>query len=113
MLNCYYSLASPSIVEPPIDKICTAAGRCNLTCSTKGVPSPTVDWYHNGNKVWLHQYNQMQFLNSTSFTEANSTLDILTADSSHTGSYHCVASNSLVENRSATSSPALVRVHCE
>ena len=113
MAISYYSLVFPSIVESPVSTICTAAGHCNLTCSTKGVPTPTVDWYRDDNQIWLQEDSQIQFLNSTSFVETNSTLAILMADSSHAGFYRCVASNSLVEDRNVTSSTALVQVHCE
>ena len=104
------SVVFPRILEGPRSSVCTAGGPCNLTCSVEGVPLPTVTWSQNGSPVPKASLVETE---PSSFYSGVSTILFKDVSLGNAGSYGCQASNLLVEHMSASSSDAVLTVHCE
>ena len=101
----------PRVIQSPSTRTCIQGGQCSLSCITEGVPSPAIEWFQNGGKV--NPGGVISLVNSSSYTEGNSTLMITNVMLKHAGSYHCNASNTLVTSSSIVSQLADITVHCE
>ena len=101
----------PRVIQSPSTRTCIQGGQCSLSCITEGVPSPAIEWFQNGGKV--NPGGVISLVNSSSYTEGNSTLMITNVMLKHAGSYHCNASNTLVTSSNIASQQTDIAVHCE
>ena len=90
LLHLVTSTISPEVV----DKIQDEGGTASFTCQATGGPVPTVSWYFNGTPV--DEANMMRHtisMMSVNTTTINSTLTIMSVESSDVGTYTCNATN--------------------
>ncbi|XP_043555476.1 hemicentin-1 [Chiloscyllium plagiosum] len=75
----------PSIADEATDLLVTKLSPAVITCTASGVPAPKIHWTKDG--VKLPRQGEGYLILSTG------TIDISTAQLSHTGKYTCVAKN--------------------
>ena len=76
------------------DEAQTEGGIASFTCQATGEPVPTISWYFNGIPLAdgaTHTISETS-VNTTS-TTINSTLKIMSVESSDVGTYTCNATN--------------------
>ena len=83
---------APSIVSPPTSQTVMAGQTVTLTSTSRGIPSPEVQWYFDG---------------AAEAGATNSTLTISNVSPTNAGTYYIVATNT---NGGATSQPATLTV---
>lgn len=102
----------PRITIQPNDLIAIEGESTELNCDAEGEPQPSIEWYHNGQLIKASSQTRttmggsIQFLdirsNSSSSASFASTLPATTT--SDAGIYHCLARNSLGQERSRNAS---------
>lgn len=91
---------APRITIQPNDLVAIEGESAELNCDAEGEPEPAIEWFHNGQPVRASSHSRTTMAGSIQF------LDIRPAGAaaSDTGTYHCVARNSLGEARSRNAS---------
>ena len=90
---------APSFTSDPSSLILPfPGGTAAFACSSAGYPSPSVDWLHNGVPVTAGTRV------SVTMVGAESQLRVVNVVEADTGSYQCVARNSLGQTSSQTAS---------
>ena len=87
-------LVTPTISPEVIDQVQDEGGTASFTCQATGGPVPTISWYFNGAPV--DEANMMKYTISettVNTTTINSTLTIMSVESSDVGTYTCNATN--------------------
>ena len=77
-----------------MDQTQDEGGTASFTCQATGGPVPTISWYLNG--VPVDEANMMKYtisMMSVNTTTINSTLTIMSVESSDVGTYTCNATN--------------------
>ena len=87
-------LVAATISSGVLDAIEDEGGSTSFTCQSNGGPVPTISWYFNGAPV--NVTNAMKYTISAvsvNTTTINSTLTIMSVQSSDVGTYTCNATN--------------------
>ena len=91
---CIYNtpVVTPTISLEVLDQIQDEGTIASFTCQTTGEPAPTIGWYFNGT---LLANGEKHTISETSVntTTINSTLTIMSVESSDVGTYTCNATN--------------------
>ena len=78
-----------------IDQVQDEGGAASFSCQATGEPVPTISWYFNGipisNDTDVDKYDISE--TSVNTTTINSTLTIMSVESSDAGTYTCNATN--------------------
>ncbi|KAF8795107.1 Roundabout like protein [Argiope bruennichi] len=89
----------PRITEHPSDVLVRKHEPATLNCKAEGRPEPTIEWYHDGNRV-MDNANRMVLPSGSLFF-----LHVLhTKREQDTGTYWCLATNELGKARSRNAS---------
>lgn len=99
---------APRITIQPNDLIVTEGESSEMNCDAEGWPTPTIDWYHNGHNITSKTRSRTTLGGSIMFLDVKPTTS--GGWQSDTGTYHCVARNSLGQ---ATSRNASLQVACK
>lgn len=100
---------APRITIQPNDLIVTEGESSEMNCDAEGWPTPTIEWYHNGQNITSKTQSRTTLGGSIMF------LDVKPGSAngawqSDTGIYYCVAKNELGQ---ATSRNATLQVACK
>ena len=87
-----FLLVTPTISPEVMDEIQDEGGAASFTCQTTGEPFPTVSWYFNG-ALLADGATYTISETSVNTTTINSTLTIMSVQSSDVGTYTCNATN--------------------
>ena len=90
-MKCYI-LVSSTISPEVMDEAQTEGRMASFTCQATGEPVPTISWYFNGALLAdgaTHTISET----SVNTTTINSTLTIMSVESSDVGTYTCNATN--------------------
>ena len=90
LLHLVTSTISPEVM----DQTQNEGGTASFTCQATGGAVPTISWYFNGAPV--DEANMMKYtisMTSVNTTTINSTLTIMSVESSDVGTYTCNATN--------------------
>ena len=90
--NYTFPLVTPTISPEVLDQIQDEGTTASLTCQATGEPVPTISWYFNGALLAdgaTHTISET----SVNTTTINSTLTIMSVESSDVGTYTCNATN--------------------
>lgn len=100
-IHCYFLISAqsrpPRIIEHPSDILVRKQEPATLNCKAEGRPEPTIQWYHEGNRVSETANRLMLPSGSLFFLHVVHTKREQQKD---TGTYWCVASNELGKARS-------------
>ena len=91
LLHLVTSTISPEVM----DQTQNEGGTASFTCQATGGPVPTISWYFNNNAA-VDEANMMKYTiseTSVNTTTINSTLTIMSVESSDVGTYTCNATN--------------------
>ena len=89
-----YTLVTPTISAEVMDQIQDEGDTASFTCQATGGPVPTICWYFNGAPVNIANTMKYTVLEtSVNTTTINSTLTIMSVQSSDVGTYTCNATN--------------------
>ena len=88
----------PKITARPQVKTTTEGDNVTLSCNTTGNPVPTISWTLNGSPVYTKGNPRI------TFSERKQQLIITNVSRTDSGGYRCVASNSLGNDTSNTTS---------
>lgn len=105
----------PRITIHPNNLIAVEGESTELNCDAEGEPQPQIEWYHNGQLIKASSQSRttmggsIQFLDIRSSSPSNSSSSQLPSASAQTvggdaGIYHCLARNSLGQERSKNAS---------
>ena len=86
------SVVTPTISPEVMDQIQNEGDTTSFTCQATGEPVPTISWYFNGTLLTdgaTHTISET----SVNITTINSTLTIMSVESSDVGTYTCNATN--------------------
>ena len=88
LLNLFFLVATTISVEV-LDQIQDEGDNASFTCQATGEPVPTISWYFNGALLAdgaTHTISET----SVNITTINSTLTIMSVESSDVGTYTCI-----------------------
>ena len=98
LLHLVTSTISPEVMDQTQDE----GGTASFTCQATGGPVPTISWYFNDAPV--DEANMMKYtisMMSVNTTTINSTLTIMSVESSYVGTYTCNATNVVSSDNSS------------
>lgn len=102
---------SPRITIQPNDLIAVEGESTELNCDADGEPQPSIEWYHNGQLIKASSQTRTTMGGSIQFLDIRPSSSSLSASSlvqpatvSDAGVYHCLARNSLGQERSRNAS---------
>ena len=87
-------VVTPTISPEVLDQAQNQGTTATFTCQATGEPVPTISWYFNGDPV--NVTNTIKYTvseTSVNTTTINSTLTIMSVESSDVGTYTCNATN--------------------
>ena len=88
LLHLVTSTISPEVMDQAQDE----GGTASFTCQATGEPVPTIGWYFN-NSLLANGAKHTISETSVNTTTINSTLTIMSVESSDVGTYTCNATN--------------------
>ena len=94
-MNHYHllCLVTATISLEVMDQTQNEGGTTPFTCQATGGPVPTISWYFNGVPVDEANMKYIISMMSVNTTTINSTLTIMSVESSDVGTYTCNATN--------------------
>ena len=87
----FSSVVTPTISPEVMDQIQDEGDTASFTCQAIGEPVPTISWYFNG--AYPNGATHTISETSVNTTIINSTLTIMSVESSDVGTYTCNATN--------------------
>ena len=85
-------LVTPTISPEVLDQAQNQGTTASFTCQATGEPAPTIGWYFN-NTILANGAKHTISETSVNTTTINSTLTIMSVESSDVGTYTCNATN--------------------
>ena len=104
--NIFYLTTDPPMIlsSPPANSVAPVNTHHIIQCTFEGLPTPTVEWSHDGNML-------TDGSNDTTIAtgDSSSTLTITTLTADDSGSYTCMVSNLL----GTVTASSTLQVQCE